>query len=114
MQDVPSPHRRALGQRPSGLPVPPWAQQHPAARGAHRAKNLYIREDRMLAVLAVHLPGRSPTELAQHLRSNNLVIVCDAATWTIAEGDCLTGAYTESSTRSELVGQPPGAHAFMG
>jgi site-specific DNA recombinase len=94
-----------------------WVNDRPGYRCRHgyssaktwapaRAKNLYVREDRMLAA---HLPGRDPSELAQLLRSNDLMIVCDTATWTIAEAD------SDGPAETDLFEQlKPGPHPFMG
>jgi hypothetical protein len=64
----------------------------------------------MLAALAAYLPGRGPSELAQFLCSNDLVILCDAATWMITEAD-----HSQGPAQTVLFGQLKlGPRPFMG
>jgi DNA invertase Pin-like site-specific DNA recombinase len=69
-----------------------WVNDRPGYRCRHghtsakppaddRPKNLYLREDQVLANLAVELShassSRDPDELAQYLRSHQIMIICD-------------------------------------
>jgi hypothetical protein len=45
---------RSLGQQPGRLPLPPRLHQR-STSGSERAKNLYVREDHILASLPAHL-----------------------------------------------------------
>lgn len=61
-----------------------------SARGRpqHAAKNVYVREDKLLVELRERLlarPGCEPTEMADHLRRQGQVIVCTGSSWTLED-----------------------------
>jgi site-specific DNA recombinase len=77
-----------------------WGYHHPAYRCRHghtsatppapdSPKNLYIREDRLIAAVATQLdhvvpqPARNAQNLATYLRTHHMTIVCDQNTITI-------------------------------
>jgi site-specific DNA recombinase len=63
-------------------------------RPATALKNLYLREDDLLARIATHLhaQGGPAHDVAAYLRAQNLTINCDAGTLTLrSAGDQQTG-----------------------
>ncbi len=80
-----------------------WGHRRPAYRCRHghtsaapldstRPKNLYTREDHLLAAVVTQLDpnathGRSPEDLASYLRAHHMTIICDQRSITL-DGRC--------------------------
>jgi hypothetical protein len=61
-----------------------------SARGrpAGAAKNVYVREDRLLRELRdrlLEMPDCNPAEVADHLREHGQLIVCTGSSWTVED-----------------------------
>ncbi|MGY3521006.1 recombinase family protein [Micromonospora sp. PTRAS2] len=77
-------------------------------KASHRPKTLYIREDHLLDRIrherGLHrhhpaLRSPDPVKVAAHLRTNNMIVVCDQHTWTI---EAKTAIYPLTPARSFL------------
>lgn len=79
-----------------------------SARGRpqHAAKNVYVREDRLLVELPDQLharPGCEPTEIADLLRRQGQVIVCTGSSWTLEDAAGLPGRITPGFDGMQLL-----------
>ena len=94
-------------------------------RNRERPKNLYVREDQVLAFVTTHLDQIRPwtgrptvdddqVEVAALLHSNNIIITCSRATWTMeAETETIRQAPPPPAERTKppRLPRPRTAHA---